>query len=104
MNDTEIRIRLLLSVQRALLGAVPSRLRGVTCGWEGTEVKLRYVFDGEIDPDDQESTSCASTEVIADFPDPWTLNEDFVRLDYPSDLRPCAHELWAYIRKEPDSG
>ncbi|MEP6564349.1 MAG: hypothetical protein ABJB10_04375 [Mesorhizobium sp.] len=98
MND--IRSTLLLSVQRALLGAVPQNLRAVTCGWEGTEIKLRFVFDGEIAEATWDDARIVGSEVVADFAAPWTISEDFVRLDYPNDMGPGALALWAYRRKE----
>jgi hypothetical protein len=98
MPDT--RTALLLSLQRALLGAVPHSLRAVTCNWEGTKIKLRFVFDGEIDEEDYETAGIVGTEVIADFPAPWTICEDIVRVDYPGTLCPRPLALWAYRRKE----
>lgn len=98
MDDTYAR--LLLSVQRALLGAVSPNLRAVTCGWEGVEIKLRFVFDGEIAEEELEDARIVGTEVIADFPAPWTISEDIARLDYPRGLRPGALAFWAYLRKE----
>jgi hypothetical protein len=98
MNN--IRATLLLSVQRALLGAVPHNLRAVTCDWEGTEIKLRFVFDGEIAEENYEDAQIVGTEVVADFPAPWTISEDIVRLDYPGGMCPGALALWAYLRKE----
>jgi hypothetical protein len=96
----DIRASLLLSVQRALLGAVPGSLRAVTCHWEETEIKLRFVFDGEIDDDDYEAAGIVGSEVIADFPAPWTICEDIVRVDYPGSLCSQPVVLWAYRRKE----
>jgi hypothetical protein len=96
----DIRTRLLLSLQRALLGAVSPGLRAVTCGWEGVEIKLRFVFDGEIAEEDSEDAGIVGAEVAADFPGPWIISEDIIRLDYPHDLRPGALALWAYLRKE----
>ena len=98
MND--IRTALLLSVQRALLGAVAPDLRAVSCGWAGTEITLRFVFDGEIAEANTEAAQIVGAEVIADFPAAWTIREDIVRLDYPADLRPGALAHWAYLRKE----
>ncbi|WP_051370980.1 hypothetical protein [Mesorhizobium loti] len=102
----DIRTKLLLSVQRALLGAVSPRLRAVTCGWEGFEITLRFVFDGELADPDLEDAGIVASEVAADFPEPWTVDEEIARLDYPADLRPGALALWAYWRKEivEDSG
>ncbi|QKD02640.1 hypothetical protein [Mesorhizobium loti] len=95
-----IRAKLLLSVQRALLGAVSPRLRAVTCGWEGFEITLRFVFDGEVADPDLEDAGIVATEVAADFPAPWTVDEEIARLDHPDDLRRGALALWAYWRKE----
>jgi hypothetical protein len=97
-----VRTALLLSLQRALLGAVPASLRAVTCDSDGTEIKLRFVFDGPIDPDSREAAHVVGTEVAADFwhDVPWTVSEDIVRLDHPADLRPLAFPHWAYARKE----
>ncbi len=103
MTDAEIRLQLLLSTQRALLAAVPASLRSVTCGWEGTEIELQFLFDGDISEDDEESAKMAGTEVIANFPAPWTMTETIDRFDYPADLRSRALPLWAYARKEKPS-
>jgi hypothetical protein len=103
MIETIVRQKLLLSVQRALLGAVPAALRQVSCGWSGQEIKLRFVFDGEINPDDYESCQMVGSEVIADFNAPWTINEGILRLDYPADFRERREDVTmtlAYLRKE----
>ena len=98
-----IRAQLLLSVQRALLDAVPAGLRSVTCDWEGTEIKLRFLFHGEVTEDDEESARIVGTEVISDFASPWVISEEVERLDYPSDRRTRALSLCAYDRKETAS-
>ena len=102
-DPAQIRALLLSSVQRALLGSVPAALRQVSCGWEGTKIKLRFVFDGEIEPDDYEGALIVGTEVIGDFSASWTIAEEVVRIDYPTDLRESWTDesmLLAYIRKE----
>jgi hypothetical protein len=96
----DIRTKLLLSVQRALLGAVSPRLRAVTCGWQGFEITLRFAFDGEVADPDLEDAGVVASEVAADFPAPWTVDEVIARLDYPDDLRTGALALWAFRRKE----
>jgi hypothetical protein len=49
----DIRTTLLLSVQRALLGAVSARVRAVTCDRKEAEIKLQFLFDGDIDEADR---------------------------------------------------
>lgn len=50
---------LLLSVQRALWGAIPPSLRAVTAEASGTEVRMRFVFDGPVDEDDLDAAQIA---------------------------------------------
>ncbi|WP_292066205.1 hypothetical protein [Brevundimonas sp. UBA7664] len=100
MTDADIRLNILIFAQRGLLFAVPPSLRAMTCGWSGTTVNVRFVFDGPISEDDKESARIVGTEVVAGFPSPWTLTEEIVRLDYPGDLRSDALPLWVYARKE----
>jgi hypothetical protein len=98
LDERQLRAQVLLSVQRALLGEVSSALRGVTVGWQDQVIELRAYFDGPISEDDRESISCVGSEVIADFPDPWTINEEAVRRDAPEPME-CL-ETWAYRRRE----
>ena len=100
MTAADIRLNLLIFRQRALLFAVPPTLRAVTCGWQGTEVKLRFLFDGPISEDDEESARIVGSEVVAGFPAPWTIDDEIERLDHPADLRSRALPLWLFARKE----
>lgn len=99
-TDRFIRTTLLLSPRRALVGAVPPSLRGVTCGWSGTEVKIRYIFDGSIDPDEEDDILVVGAEVIADFPSPWTIDDQALRVDCPEGLAAYLLDRWAYMREE----
>ena len=96
-------VLLRLSAQQALLGAVPSTLRLVSGRTTGTQVALTFVFDGEIDDDDIEGLRMATTEIIANFPSPWTLDEEFIRFDYPADLGAYRYQERLYERKERTS-
>lgn len=100
MMDADIRLNILVFAQRGLLFAAPPNLRAMTCGWSGTNISVRFVFDGPISEDDEESARIVGTEVISAFPSPWTLTEEIVRLDYPGDIRSHALPLWVYARKE----
>ena len=63
--DQLLRAELLLSLQRALVGAVPASLRAVTCDWTETAIVLRYIFDGPVDPFDEEDMRAVGAEVIS---------------------------------------
>ena len=94
-----LRVRVLLSVQRALWGEISSQLRAVVCSWEDSRVAVDCYFDGEISGDDLESVTRVEAEVTADFPE-YTVVARAVRLDFPNALRfpPSMHLV--YLRKE----
>lgn len=93
---------LLLSLQRALLGETHPQLRQASIEADpGTSVvRLRFEYDGEPSKAALDSGSCAATEVIADFPAPWNLDDQHVSVAYPHKLSALAHI--AYRRWEPE--
>ena len=100
MDDPETRTKILLSIQRALLGAVSAALREVSCGWQGKQINLRFVYDGEISKSDIEAAHIVGSEVIADFPADWDIEEDIVRLDAPAKLLQPESAILAFRRWE----
>jgi hypothetical protein len=100
MGNISDRQSLLLSLQRALLGEVHVQLRqaSIEADEPSKTIHLRYEFDG--DPSDQAAESCsvASAEVIADFPVPWQLHEQYLAVPEPAKLAPLANI--AYLRAE----
>jgi len=82
------RSELLLSLQRALLGAVHSQLRQASIELDPSSqlVRVRFEYDGPPDPAVKESCSGAATEVIADFPAPWDLDVQHRVVPYPERL------------------
>lgn len=102
-DELHPRVRLLLSVQRALLGAVPPSLRLVTCDLVSSEIRLCFVLDGPIRPEEEDRIRDAATEVIADFPAPYTIDDRVIRVDFPNPLDDYPHELRVYERMEPSS-
>ena len=78
---------LLSSLQRALLGQIPSKLRQASAEvGTGQTVCIRFEYDGEPSDDDREFCSVAATEVIADFPAPWELDEQHLANPVPGAL------------------
>jgi biofilm PGA synthesis protein PgaA len=55
----------------------------------------RFVFDGEPSEFVRDAASCAGTEMIADLPDPWTINEDFVVCPAPARMEHLRHVVYA---------
>ena len=94
--NLELRKSLLLSAQGALLGAVPATLRAVSLDVEEQTIVFRAVFEPGASEDDRELVSVAATEVIADFPAPWMIREDFVEL--PLAERPTHLPLRVFAR------
>lgn len=90
----------LLSTQRALLGAVPASLRAVTCGWTDEKITLRFIFDGPVNESDEGDMQVVGTEVVADFSAPMCIAEEIIRVDYPGELAPYLLRAWVYMRKE----
>jgi hypothetical protein len=82
------RSQLLLSLKRALIGAVHSQLRQASIELDpGSQlVRVRFEYDGPPDPTVKESCSSAATDVIADFPAPWDLDVQHRVVPYPQRL------------------
>ena len=78
---------LLSSLQRALLGKIPSELRQASAELGANQiVRIRFEYDGEPSEDGRDFCSVATTEVVADFPAPWDLDEQHVANPLPGAL------------------
>ena len=95
VNTFDPPLTLKLSIQRALLGEVTDRLIAVTCGIHGKTVQIRVYFSGEVTPNDIERVSFLGGEVIADFPEPYKIEETTLSAD---DGEPEMLDFWAFIR------
>ena len=67
-QDRELRRRVLLTVQVALLGMVTPSLRGVTVHWDDRRILAHCFFDGPIGEEERETCSDIEAEVMASFP------------------------------------
>lgn len=99
MTDNELRIKVLLSLQVALLGEITPNIRGITCGWSTSLIRIHCYFQGEINDDDKESMECVETEIIAGFTE-HEVNLECKRLDLPEPLNPHTLSAWVYRRRE----
>lgn len=78
MTDADNALR--LSAQRALLTQVtpPSRSVSADIDPERKSVHLRFVFSRVPSDSERDAASCAATEVIADYPDGWVVNDEYL--------------------------
>lgn len=67
--DNDLRIRLLLSTQRALLDAVTPNVRAVCCWAQDNLISLEFIFDGDYSEEDWVRCEAVAAAVIADFDD-----------------------------------
>ncbi|MEQ1506590.1 MAG: hypothetical protein ABMB14_30460 [Myxococcota bacterium] len=92
------RVRVLVSLQRALLGEVFPSLRALTVEWGPGRVKFWAYVDGEPFPEDTESLSCVSAEVAGDFDADVAVEYEIVRRDAPAPIGDT--RVFAYRRRE----
>ncbi|HJS03780.1 MAG TPA: hypothetical protein VJ832_09895 [Variovorax sp.] len=67
-NAVELRVRVLLTLQVALLGMVTANMRSVVVSWTDKDVRIRVVFDEKVAPGDAELASEIESEVISHLP------------------------------------
>ena len=98
---SDLRIEMLLSLQRALWEQVTADLRGVAVSCDGSldegTITARFLYEGAVGPQQAECVSLAEAYTIADFPP--TVTVAFRPVPWSSlDLSPS--EEWVYLRRE----
>jgi hypothetical protein len=98
-KDESLRIDIVLSVQRALLGGVTHNLRGVAADWDDSTIRIICYYHGPISDEDREIMSIVHTEVATDFIDTRTVQEFLLeRRDMP--MKMDGFRAWVFLRKE----
>ena len=92
------RTAALLSIHRALLGAVGPALYGGCVAFEGDVVILTWYVDPAMTEEEREDLRIAGAEVIADSPDQTRIEERFVEVSETSVPLPTAGD-WIYLRR-----
>ena len=88
-SATDIRIRVLLSVQRALVGEIIPEMRAVDVESSQARIVIRVFTEGDASESVREDFDAGMvTQVVADFPYPGqedpTVAFEFVRCDSPN--------------------
>ena len=92
---TDIR----LCAQVALWGCVPQSLRAFSASVDNNKVRVRAIFDQTATDEDKELLSEAATEIIANYAEPYTLEEEY--LVVPVDQRMSHLSSLIFLRHEP---
>ena len=90
-SDDQLRIAVLLSIQRALLGEITSEMRAIAADWSAEQIVIRVYTDGDTPNSIRDDfDSSVVTQVVADFPHPERgdpmVSYEFVRHDSPAPL------------------
>ena len=99
MQDNDLRIGVLLTMQVALLGAIGPHVRKVLCRWNARDIRIRAVFDGPIHEDEADAMLVVETEMLASF-----IGHDISlvceRCDTPQPVLSCDDEHTVFARLE----
>jgi hypothetical protein len=69
MSSDDLRVRVLLAMQVALLGTVGPNMRAVLVSWSESDIRIRVIFDSPIAASDEAVVSEIETEMMSHFPD-----------------------------------
>lgn len=94
---------LLLSAQRALLGAIDADVRLISVRRDDATITMTTVSARPLSDDAAEALSIAATEIIADFPD-CVIQEQFVVSEVAPFQRDSAGEYRVFQRLEVRDG
>lgn len=83
------------SIARALTGQTPENLVALTAGIEAQQIKLVAYFDGRVTEDDKDAISSVAAEVVADFPEQFSIEEECLT---STDVPPKMLQFWACKR------
>jgi hypothetical protein len=69
-----------LSAQKALLGEVTPPMRAVSVDLDTAApiIRVRFIFERPPSPSEQDSARSATGVLIAQYPAPWTIDEELV--------------------------
>jgi hypothetical protein len=100
MNNPPTRVDLLLSLQRALLDEVHAELRAASIEADpiSKTVMLRLEYASEPSGDARACGSSVATEILADLPTGWALEDERLARPLPEKWVPLEH--LAYRRFE----
>lgn len=101
IEQRRLRVKVLLSVQQALLGRVTPNLRGVTVGWHSKLIRIHCFYDGVVSDEDHRRMDEVAHQVIDGFPDDFDCELVVEQYDLGMPRNEKTLDLWVYLRYEP---
>ena len=99
-DESWLRISVLLTFQKALLGEIVPALRAVTVRWDQLNVEGIMYYDGQVSERERERVEEIETEIMAAFPDHHVQLRG-VGLGPGEKLVPLFE--WVFVRAEKDA-
>jgi hypothetical protein len=97
ISPSELR----LSAQRALLDKVTPGLRAASIEAEGSVIRWRCYFDSlDAKQREWEFLSVAGTEIVADYPAPTVIKDEFLVAPVPNKMEHLAHLVFHRCENE----
>jgi hypothetical protein len=84
MNQSDIRVLCLMSLHRALLGKVFSKMRQGMLSINDKCVLVTWVVDGALSEEEEELLSEVETELLADLADEYVVHTEIAQDDQSS--------------------
>ena len=97
--DPSLRSKVLLSIQRALVGTITPNVRAIVCRWSESAIDIRAMFDDAPSSTELEIMSVAETEVMSDFPKSH-VQLKCIQLQLPNKVTVDDDEVIVYGRRE----
>lgn len=98
MNKSELRVTVLISAQRALLGMIHPSIRAISIGFTENTLTIIYYLDRVPIDEDYENISVVVSEIMADI-DFSKIEEKCVFTKKPLSTLENVSD-WVYIRQE----
>jgi hypothetical protein len=100
ISENDLRVRVCLSMQRALLGSITPNIRAISVAWDQLKsFSIRVYYDTHPTEDDLEQMEIVASEVLADIP-----FERMLPIEAIYDIRPQQElenlMVMVYSRKE----
>ncbi len=97
------RIEVLLSIQRALVGAITPRMRAITIGFKSnTNIPLRVYFESQPSEEEFDVINTITGEVAGDFPEIDDFPEEIIVNSTTKVNKLPVLDAWVYMRYEGD--